>query len=446
MSKETKQNADRPESRLETAAAETDRQRGAETSLEQIRRMFEEMLAAEPHAVILFEAETLRVREANEAAAKLYGYSRSELEQLCFTDLSARPDQTRETVREALEARGRVSRADKHKRSDGETFPVEMSLRVLGPEGEPRAWAVVRSVAESRYTRQELLRIRAAMSSASEAVLIANLENRVLYVNQAFEDLFACSREQAGELEVGGFFSKARMADRVLQAALSGRKWEGEADVTGADGRTFTAHVRGSPVMNGSGETMDVLLLFSDITDQKEAQERLIYEATHDALTGLLNRRYLMARLDQFVYSAQRYQHPLSVCLCDVDGFKRVNDTYGHTVGDRVLKRYAQIVSDDSRASEIVGRYGGDELCALLPYTPASAAAKWAERIRGVLERTRLEGEEGEVFSITATFGIAEFSSELSEKKALLVAVDRALYAAKDEGGNCVRIYCGKTT
>ena len=170
--------------------------------------------------------------------------------------------------------------------------------------------------------------------------------------------------------------------------------------------------------------------LLSRLTDQNAELERL---ATTDGLTGLANRRRLFERLDQEVYRARRYGTALSVILLDIDHFKRVNDSWGHAAGDRVLREVAQETQQLLRKTDLAGRYGGEEFVLLLPETDLAEAMSLAHRLNRHIARTALALERGSSLSVTVSAGVATlFPDESGE--ALIQRADRALYRAKEMG------------
>jgi diguanylate cyclase (GGDEF)-like protein len=151
-----------------------------------------------------------------------------------------------------------------------------------------------------------------------------------------------------------------------------------------------------------------------------------------DPLTGLLNRRAFFPLLKKFLAFAKRHQLPLSCIMTDIDHFKAVNDTYGHEMGDTVLKKFARLLKNSTRQEDILGRFGGEEFVLILPNTPGGAALETAERMRKNLERMKFKGLKG---SVTASFGIAERRSG-DDEKSIVKRADDALYVAKGGGRN----------
>jgi two-component system cell cycle response regulator len=195
------------------------------------------------------------------------------------------------------------------------------------------------------------------------------------------------------------------------------------------------------PLFYHDGRRKNMILLGHDITERKGVEQRLSQEAKYDALTKLLNRRYFEERLESALTYAQRFKHPLSVCVCDIDKFKNVNDTHGHQVGDTVLKQFSQIIRSEVRSVDAAGRLGGDEFCVLLSGCNAKDSLHCLTRIRRRLESTVFRNGNGQFFWVSGSFGIAEWSPTFNTKDALLEAADQALYRAKRNGRNQVMIY-----
>lgn len=164
----------------------------------------------------------------------------------------------------------------------------------------------------------------------------------------------------------------------------------------------------------------------------------LQHESITDALTGLKNRRYFDQRICEEVALSKRYKLPLTLILLDVDYFKKINDTYGHTVGDEVLSNLAKLVLEVVRDSDIVARYGGEEIAIITPNTSKAEAELLAERLRGKVEKTTVAmvGTTQEIVQVTISLGICSLSPVITDKEALLEETDQALYLAKKYGRN----------
>ena len=171
--------------------------------------------------------------------------------------------------------------------------------------------------------------------------------------------------------------------------------------------------------------------------EQRNADlERLAY---HDTVTGLLNRRSILEKLNEWLRHEQRYKGRLAVAMLDIDHFKQVNDIYGHRIGDRVLSDIAGVMSRSIRQTDFVGRYGGEEFLIILPRTDVAGATKMAERVRTAVEGTPMHGANGTSFAVTASLGVAEYCAG-DDEDLLVSRADAALYRAKDLGRNRVEV------
>jgi two-component system cell cycle response regulator len=169
-------------------------------------------------------------------------------------------------------------------------------------------------------------------------------------------------------------------------------------------------------------------------------EHRILELANTDSLTGLLNRRAFMERMEQEMSRAQREKKPLSLILADIDHFKSVNDTYGHQIGDLVLQRFVGQLTTSTRPYDFLGRYGGEEFVVCLPGADGLKAASVSERMRRQVEdmETMLPDDSRSI-RITASFGTASYSIESGKNIDLLIKrADDALYLAKNKGRNCV--------
>jgi diguanylate cyclase (GGDEF)-like protein len=162
--------------------------------------------------------------------------------------------------------------------------------------------------------------------------------------------------------------------------------------------------------------------------------------ATTDGLTGLINHRTFQDRLSEMLARAQRSGRHLTTVLCDIDHFKSVNDTYGHPVGDEVLKQVAKVLASSVRAIDMVARYGGEEFAVVLEETDAEGALLLAERIRSQVEALRFDSDQGP-FQCTLSLGVAVYPQHGTHKQSLIEHADEALYEAKEGGRNRAVLY-----
>ncbi len=201
------------------------------------------------------------------------------------------------------------------------------------------------------------------------------------------------------------------------------------------------------PIVDKRGNVERFCMLVYDVTEQalgKRGMEHLNEElktaSRVDGLTGLYNRRYWQERFDEMHKLCVRREKPSTALMLDIDHFKRINDTYGHQAGDKVIKMLAALIKRCVRETDLAGRYGGEEFAIILNDSSVEDAKIVAERIRQLAKRLVVE-HEGESISFTVSLGLAQFSPDFKGAMAWLECADQALYEAKEDGRNQYRIY-----
>jgi diguanylate cyclase (GGDEF)-like protein len=221
--------------------------------------------------------------------------------------------------------------------------------------------------------------------------------------------------------------------------------WTKEKQITLHDGSEAWVEIYTYPIFDQKGDVSHVVEYTRDITDRKKEEEerkQLIRSLNHlsitDSLTGLFNRRALNDMLTHEIDRASRYDADLSLILCDVDNFKAINDTHGHTAGDRALQKVAETLKNSLRRADILGRYGGDEFMIILPETGLEGAKSLAEKVRIAVEGLELELELPGQKAISLSLGVASCCEPLENIDTLVSLADTALYASKQAGRNKV--------
>ncbi|WP_243544906.1 sensor domain-containing diguanylate cyclase [Pseudodesulfovibrio tunisiensis] len=286
-------------------------------------------------------------------------------------------------------------------------------------------------------------KLRALAESAYDAIVMIDFNGRISFWNHAAEKLFGYTEQQALGQEVHDLVAPEQdrnVAKRgMFQFAITGK---GSVigniqEVTGRrkDGSTFPAE-RSVSAFRLSGQWYAVATI-RDITDRKQTEARLRELATTDSLTNLFNRRRFMELAQREFGSSLRYGRSLSLFMMDIDHFKKVNDTYGHDVGDEVLRGLAATSAQSLRKADVLGRLGGEEFAVLLPETGMNSAMEVAERLRIAVENSSIATQSGDI-SITVSIGVATLNQEVSSVEILLKNADIALYQAKQTGRNKV--------
>ena len=201
------------------------------------------------------------------------------------------------------------------------------------------------------------------------------------------------------------------------------------------------------PIVENNGRVERFCMLVYDVTEQalgklgmEHLNEELKTASRVDGLTGLFNRRYWQERFDEMYKLCVRRGKPSTALMLDIDHFKRINDTYGHQAGDKVIQMLAALIKRCVRETDLAGRYGGEEFAIILNDSTVEDARAVAERIRQLAQRLTVE-HEGESISFTVSLGLAQFSADFKSAMAWLECSDQALYKAKESGRNQYCIY-----
>lgn len=203
-------------------------------------------------------------------------------------------------------------------------------------------------------------------------------------------------------------------------------------------GHRIAVNVRVIPVFGGDGKLLGGAEIFRPVNDEREQFKRiqmLEKMAFLDPLTGLPNRRYVSSKIDARLNELKQYAWPFGILFIDIDNFKLVNDTYGHDVGDAVLKMIGRALKDSNRAHDVVGRFGGEEFIALISNVDKAGLLKTAERLRVLVESSSLRRDTA--FSVTVSIGAA-IADPNDTEKSLLKRADTNLYLSKKQGRNLV--------
>ncbi len=193
------------------------------------------------------------------------------------------------------------------------------------------------------------------------------------------------------------------------------------------------------PLRDTAGRITHLFITVQDVSEVAAYEKRLREMNIRDGLTGVYNRQYFQARLEEEVERHQRYKRPLSLILQDIDFFKSVNDTYGHPCGDHILSEFAALNQGAVRDVDLFARYGGEEFCCLMPETDIDDAVKTAERLKSIVADTFFSYAGADI-RITMSQGVAGLCPDENSVESLLTAADQALYSAKNAGRNRVVI------
>ncbi len=280
-------------------------------------------------------------------------------------------------------------------------------------------------------------RYRALVDHAPFPVVISSWpEGRVLYVNFQALQKFELNPDTIQEQITHNYYvsqdDRARLETTLAQEAFI-QNWQVKLQTK--TGNAFWASLSLSKIT--FDHQLAIFAAIVDVSEQRQLQKRLARLAITDELTGLFNRRYFMQRGTAEFNRTIRYQTPLSLMMLDIDHFKKINDQHGHDAGDLVLENLSQLLQENLRQFDILGRLGGEEFAILLPNIDRSEALALGERLRQMIEQDHLT-VNGEEIVVTVSIGVTSLTLETPNLKSLLKQADRALYQAKRDGRNRV--------
>jgi diguanylate cyclase (GGDEF)-like protein/PAS domain S-box-containing protein len=291
-------------------------------------------------------------------------------------------------------------------------------------------------------------RSHVTLESISDAVLCTNRAGEVTYLNAAAEQLTGWPEAHAVGQPLSTVLRTLAEPDAVSVTTEIGKILAGEqrtGPATGTllqrrDGSVTPVHERAAPIRDSHGEVIGIAFVMRDITQERAFAAQLLHQATHDALTGLTNRREFEKQVGRAILDQKRTGADYALLYLDLDQFKVVNDTCGHAAGDELICLVSWAVKQEVRAGDILARLGGDEFGVLLTNCPQHAALGIAEAIRHKISELRFIWED-KVFSTNASIGVLTLAESLSTVGDALSAADQACYLAKDNGRNRVQFY-----
>lgn len=275
------------------------------------------------------------------------------------------------------------------------------------------------------------------------AVLVTDRSTRIIRVNPAFTAITGYSPEDVIGKTPRILSSGAHTREfyKALWTSLKETgNWQGEIYNRRKNGEFFTEWVTINQVHDEDGNLTNYVSMFSDISERKAAEERMVTLAHYDPLTGLPNRTLLTDRMQQALAAAKREKSHMALMFIDLDRFKPVNDTRGHHIGDLMLKDVAKRMLECLRESDSAARIGGDEFVVLLPMIEAADdAVAVAEKIKDALSQPFVI--DGHSLNISSSIGVAVYPDNGGDEKTLLANADSAMYAAKESGRNSVILF-----
>ncbi len=339
-------------------------------------------------------------------------------------------------------------------KKSGEYFWVDSTIvPFVNSEGEPYQYVGIRTdITEHKRLETALFkekeRAQITLESIGDGVVTTDAEGLVDYMNPRAEMLSGVGLEETRGRSLSALLnvfdeSTHNMIEAPIEACLQkGQRivLPGQVIVNQHTGKEYAVEVTASPILDREGSVVGVVIVFHDVTELRGLANKVSYQATHDALTGLINRREFERRLELLLGNARSDNSEHALCYIDLDQFKIVNDTCGHVAGDELLRQLTTLLQARVRDRDTLARLGGDEFGVLLGNCQLNKAEVIAEEFCRVVKEFRFVWQD-KSFEIGASIGLVAIRKESGSMTDLLSAADAACYVAKDKGRNRVYVY-----
>jgi diguanylate cyclase (GGDEF)-like protein/PAS domain S-box-containing protein len=437
------------------AVVDVTARRAAEQALAESEERFRELAEHVRDVFWMIEWPSERVLYVNRAFSTTWGWPREALYQRPGLWLDAVHPDDRDGVLARFAGEAAAGTFDCEYRvvaRDGSVRHVrDRRFAVRDDTGEvSRIAGIAEDVTNRRHAeallRRERERAEIALASIAEGVITTDAAGRVESLNAVAEQMLGCSAAEARGRDIASVVQAVHETTREplsspTHAALRDRRASGfsaPALLVRRDGTELHIETSAAPLLDAGRQLMGSIVVLRDVTAQRQVAREVSWHATHDGLTGLVNRREFDRRLDLMLAHLDA-QRPMALCYVDLDHFKVVNDTCGHAAGDGLLRQLAALIRGRLRDRDTAARLGGDEFALLLGECPAEHAVRIAEDLRNRIVEFSFTWE-GRSFRVGASVGVVPLTTKPPDVAAVLAAADAACYAAKQAGGNRVHL------
>ena len=354
-----------------------------------------------------------------------------------------------------VEAEGEIRNAEfRMRRRDGQQVVILENARAVRDAGNKIVGyeGTIADITERKRAEQAVFaekeRAQVTLQSIGDAVISTDADGRIEYINPVAETLTAWSLDEARGRPIADVLNLVNEITREpienpLMCALGRGEGGAPADhsvLITRSGQEVAIQESAAPICDRQGRVIGAVIVFHDVTKERRLKRALSYQASHDALTGLINRREFDNRLHAAVQMAQRGDGAYALLYIDLDNFKVVNDTCGHQAGDRLLRDVTGLLQTRVRASDTIARLGGDEFGVLLEDCTLEQATRIAEGVRQAIRDYRFMWGAS-TLSVGASVGVVQIKPDTQNVASIMSAADIACYAAKDEGRNRIHVY-----
>jgi diguanylate cyclase (GGDEF)-like protein/PAS domain S-box-containing protein len=426
--------------------------RSVETDLRAQQQNFRSLTESTGVAIFVLRD---RIIYANPFAEQLTGFTLVDLLERPLPDLLHRNDRERIEARIGTTLGGAAWRSSEYDevrgvRKDGSPYWARVHTVSIRYQDAPAVLATLYDTSEQRHLEavlaREKERLQVILASIGEGIVSLDAAGQVNYLNTAAERLIGHAASAALGKPLGEIaYLQDPKHNRPLSPAVMDLVRSGgvtvAANLLTPFGETRQVEVRASPLQAGDGgEHPGSVVVLRDVSELRRMTQNLEYQASHDELTGLVNRREFNARLRDAMEQCRSTGEPYALCYVDLDQFKTVNDICGHHAGDLLLQQITASLRQHIREHDTLARLGGDEFGLLLMRCPAEQAVAYANELRGVISEVRFTWS-GRVFTVDASVGITMLNHVEGGIDEALSVADATCYVAKEQGRNRVRLY-----
>ena len=416
---------------------------------QQALRISEEKLTVvfntSPESTVISRQDNGQILFVNPAFTKLTQFSEAEAKGKTLRDLNLWVRQEdRDVLIRKLEEDGAVNdfQTEFYNKTKA-AVPVTLSASRIELEGKQCIVTMSHDITGRRLAEEELRKLSRAVEAGSSGVIIIDLKGNMEYVNPKFTEITGFTKAEAlgqnihllrsGETPESTFIE-------LWEKVKAGGTWKGELRDRKKDGTLYWDRISMTGIKNAQGEITHFVAIQEDVTHEYELSEQLSYQASHDALTGLVNRREFERRAERLLLTVRQDNTEHALCYMDLDQFKIVNDTCGHIAGDEMLRQLSTVLQGVVRKRDTLARLGGDEFGVLMEH----CSPDHSHRVASTLQKTIHDYQfswEGYVFKVGVSIGLVAITETFSSLTELLKQADAACYMAKDLGRNRIQVY-----
>ena len=393
--------------------------------------------------MLLIDPDSGQIMDANNAATQFYGYPLAELQSMNINAINTLSQEQIKQQMKNAEDLGHSYFEFQHRLANGKSRDVQVSSGPIAIDGKIQLLSTILDITKRKQAEAGMREALVVFNASSQGIMTTDAEGIITAINPAFSTITGYAPEEIigkspAILKSGRHDSNYYKS--MWTAVKETGKWEGEIWNRRHNGEIYPQWQTITRVLDQQGQVVEYVALFSDITERKQQEEEIWHQANFDALTGLANRNLLVDRLERALAQARRNNNKVGLVFLDLDGFKWINDTLGHDVGDELLIEVANRISSTVRDQDTAARMGGDE------FTVVIHDLNNMEKLRSVGEK--LVGTlhhpftlQGSTHQISGSAGITVYPDDGEDVQTLLKNADIAMYKAKQGGKNRYQFY-----